>query len=485
MRAMPGDGLIPCIPFDRRSAVPLHMQIYDGYRAAIVAGRLAPGQRLPSTRILADQLRISRFPVLSAFEQLHHDGYLDGRVGSGTFVRDHIPDELARPITVRRPQSRSSNRLPLPQYENDADGHEPEPFRVGVPALDRFPHETFARLVRRHASRLLAGGDPAGHPPLREAIADYLRTTRAVDCDAEQVLVVSGPQASVLISALALAGPGSSICVEEPGNPATSRTLTVANTGIIRVPVDESGIDVASIKRLTTRVAMVCVTPSHQYPLGVSLEMTRRLDLLGWAARNDAWILEDDDDGEYRYTGRPLGALQGMDTHDRVIYAGTFGKVLFPGLRIGYVVVPRELVPRFARLAEALDIACPPLYQLALTDFLTEGHLARHLLRMRSVHLVRRNALLAAVREHAPDVLTLGASDAGLRVVAFLRTQTDDTDVVRRALRRGLYPLALSHCYSGDDARHGLILGYGGSDERTLAGAVRKLVDVIQMRSAA
>ena len=488
---MPSDGLIPYIPFDRAAAVPFYMQIYDGYRAAIVAGRLAPGQRLPSTRTLADQLQISRFPVLTAFEQLLHDGYLEGKVGSGTFVRDRIPDELSRPITVRKPTSRpASPPSPLPSFKSGAIPHEGlGPFRVSLPALDRFPHETFSRILRHHAGalpdELLAYSDPAGYYPLREAITEYLRTARAVDCDPDQVLIVTGSQMGLLISALALSTPDSSVCIEEPGYPGTKQALGIANASMITVPVDQHGIDVATIKRISSPVKMVYVTPSHQYPLGVSLEMTRRLELLNWAARNDAWIVEDDYDSEYRYASRPLGALQGMDTHGRVIYIGTFSKVLFPALRVGYMVVPHELVARFARIREGLDIFSPLLYQLVLTDFLKDGHFARHLLRMRAVYLARRNALIAAVREHAADLLTLGNTDAGLCLVAFLPDDIDDRDVVRRAARRGLYPQALSPCYSGSDTRSGLILGFGGSDECALTNAVRELADLIRLRSAA
>jgi GntR family transcriptional regulator / MocR family aminotransferase len=491
MNRMPSDGLIPYIPFDRNSSVPFYLQVYDGYRAAIVAGRLAPGQRLPSTRTLADQLQISRFPVLSAFEQLLHDGYLEGKVGSGTFVRDRIPDELSRPITVRKPTSQSNVRpAPLASFKAGALPHDGlGPFRVSLPALDRFPHETFSRLIRHHAGtlpdELLAYSDPAGYLPLREAIAEYLRTARAVDCDPSQVLIVTGSQMGLLISALALSTPDSSVCIEEPGYSGTKQALAIANANVIRIPVDDHGIDVAAIKRLATPVRMVFVTPSHQYPLGVSLEMTRRLELLNWAAHNDAWIVEDDYDSEYRFSSRPLGALQGMDAHGRVIYIGTFSKVLFPALRVGYVVVPHELVARFAQIRESLDIFSPLLYQLVLTDFLKEGHFARHLIRMRSVYLARRNALITAICDHAADLLTLGNTDAGLCLVAYLPDDIDDRDVVRRAARQGLYPQPLSPCYNGGDVRNGLILGFGGSDEYALTSAVCELAEVIRLKSAA
>jgi len=483
-RTSPDSGLTPCIPFDRTSRIPYYTQLYDGFRMAIISGRLVPGQRLPSTRALADELQISRYPVFSAFDQLLHDGYLEGRVGSGTYVRDRIPDDLAKPILARNPSPPAVDRAasqPGAAFALREAGL--GLFSVGVPALDRFPQQVFSRLVRRHAAvpaERLAYGGPAGHLPLREAIADYLRTSRAVDCDADQVLIVTGSQMGLIISALGLTTPDSSVCIEEPGYPGIRQALAISGAGLIRVGVDDQGIDVAAIKRLPEAVSLVCVTPSHQYPLGVSMEMTRRLELLTWATERKIWVVEDDYDGEYRYCSRPLGALQGMSTSGRVIYIGTFSKVLFPALRVGYVVVPRELLELFIRIRIRLDVCPPALYQLVLTDFLNEGHFGRHLRRMRALYLSRRDALVAAIHERASDVLTIENTDAGLHLVAFLPTGVNDREVVRRAVERGMYPRALSNCYTTSAVRMGLILGFAGSDEITLASGVSALADVIR-----
>ena len=480
MRSVSANGHTPAIPFDPTSGVPYYTQIYNGYRTAIISGQLSPGQRLPSTRTLAEEFHISRFPVLSAFDQLLQDGYLVGKVGSGTFVRDPIPDELSKPIAGRLPSPRalpSIDQEPLPSESYGL-------FTVGLPAVDRFPHRVFSRLVSQHASanspEHLAYGDPAGYPPLRGAITDYLRTARAVDCDPDQVLIVSGSQMALAISAIALTTPESSVCIEEPGYPGAKLALAMRGANLIPIGVDDDGIDVAAIRQLSDPIDVVYVTPSHQYPLGASLEIVRRIELLSWAGRNDVWIVEDDYDSEYRYSMRPLGSLQGMDTNGRVIYVGTFSKAVFPALRLGYMVVPRALVSEFVRIRKWLDICPPTLNQLVLTDFLNHGHFVRHLHRMRSIYLARRDGLIIAIREHAADVLTLRSTDAGMHLVALLPEGVDDQEVVRRAAERGIYPRALSTCYATARAAMGLILGYGGADECALTGGVRVLAEIIR-----
>jgi GntR family transcriptional regulator/MocR family aminotransferase len=484
MKTAASAAVSPFIPFDRSSPTPFYTQIYDGYRTAILSGRLGPGQRLPSTRTLASELRISRLPVLNAFEQLLHEGYLEGKVGSGTYVLDCIPDEVTRPMRLRRPDPRPVRPAVLSaDFGRDHSDRASGMFK-SLPALDRFPHEAFARLTRRHAAHLrddlLAYGDPAGYLPLREAIAAYLRTARAVDCDAGQVIILSGSQMSLRVAAMALTTQDSIVGMEEPGYWGAHHALSVGNGSIAPIPVDADGIDVTAISRLGSRARIAYVTPSHQYPLGVSLGVSRRLELLSWAERNDSWILEDDYDSEFRYASRTLGALQGMDTTGRVIYIGTFSKVLFPALRLGYAVVPHELISTFIRMRETFDLCSPILYQLVLTDFLTEGHFARHLRRMRAVYLARRDGLLAAVRDHADDVLTIENTDAGLHLVAFLPEGVNDRDVTRRAREQGLFPIPLSTCYATDPKRSGLIIGFGGSEPAAMTAAIKRLGSIIR-----
>ena len=484
MRRAASIGVIPIIPFDRSSPVPFYLQIYEGVRAAITSGRLSPGQRLPSTRTLAEELQISRYPVFSAFDQLLQEGYLDGKVGSGTFVRYNIPDEVSRPIGARRPAlHKDSTPVAQPAGSKSCRAADTGPLAVSSPALDHFPNEVFARLIRRHATAppdLLAYGDPAGHGPLREAIVEYLRTARAVECDASQVLIVGGSQMGLIISALAMTTPELTVCVEDPGYTGARDALGTAGATVIPVQVDKEGIDVAALARLDSPVSLVYVTPSHQYPLGMSMGLARRLELLRWAGRSNTWIIEDDYDCEFRYASRPVGSLQGMDSDSRVIYIGTFSKVLFPALRLGYMVVPRSLMHDFTRVRATLDLLSPMLSQLVVNDFLREGQFARHLRRMRSVYTARRDALLDALQQDAVDVLTTGNTDAGLHVVAFLPEGVDDHEVVRRSHALGIYPAPLSSCYAGPEARAGLLIGFGGSDEPVLRSAVRTLAQLIR-----
>jgi GntR family transcriptional regulator/MocR family aminotransferase len=300
---------------------------------------------------------------------------------------------------------------------------EPGPFQIGVPALDEFPRALWARLVARRAHALtpaqMSYADPAGLMPLRAAIADHVRTARAVRCEAEQVMVVSGSQAALSLCAAVLLSPGDRVALEDPGYFGAHRAFGARGVELVPVPVDDEGLSVGALRRRRGRVRAVYVTPSHQYPLGVSMSASRRFALLEWALRREAWVLEDDYDSEFRYVSRPLGALQGLDPHERVIYIGTFSKALFPSIRIGYLVVPPPLLDRFVAARRALDFFPPSLYQLALAEFLGDGHFVRHLRRMRGVYLERRGALLSGLdHRHCASRLTVHNADGGLHVTA-------------------------------------------------------------------
>jgi GntR family transcriptional regulator/MocR family aminotransferase len=358
------------------------------------------------------------------------------------------------------------------------------PFRITVPALDRFPHAPWARLVARHANRLapihMAYGHPAGVGALRAAIAAHVRATRAVRCEPEDVLVVTGSQAALRLCAAVLVRHGDRVAVEEPGYPGAHAALAAGGAELVPVPVDGDGLVVDALRGDDRDIRAVYVTPAHQYPLGAPMSAARRLALLGWAAGRGAWILEDDYDSEYRYVSRPLAALQGMDPHGRVVYIGTFSKVLFPALRVGYLVVPPALREAFAAARDALDIFSPTLYQLALADFLSEGHFARHLRRMRGIYLARRAELLAGLARHCVGVLSVHNADAGLHAATLLPAGTDDVEVVCRLNTHGLTATALSTCYLGPARRQGLLLGFGGYDEATLAAATHTLGGVLR-----
>jgi GntR family transcriptional regulator/MocR family aminotransferase len=474
------------LPIDRASRTPIHRQIYEWLRHAILDGLLRPGQRVPSTRGLALDLEVSRLPVLTAYDQLLHEGYLVGRTGSGTFVSAVVPDDLLRstpaaPVPAAR---RTPRALPRTRDEGGLG-----PFRMSLPALDAFPHTVWSRLVSRHAHALkaadMAYGDPAGLVSLRVAIAEHLRTARAVRCEAEQVLIVSGSQAALRVAAAVLLGPGHRVAMEDPGYPGARAALVAGGAELVQVPVDAEGLDVASLRKRGTHIRAAYVTPSHQYPLGASMSAARRFALLDWAHRRQGWILEDDYDSEYRYVSRPLGALQGMDAHERVVYIGTFSKVLFPAVRMGYLVVPPLLWDRFVDAREAFDLFSPTLYQAALAEFLREGHFARHLRRMRGIYRERRDALLTGLARHCGDRLTVVNAEAGLHIAALLNVDLSDEEVVRRMGARGLTATALSACYAGPARRSGLLLGFGGSTPRRLLEATRVLGEVLHQAKPA
>jgi GntR family transcriptional regulator/MocR family aminotransferase len=357
------------------------------------------------------------------------------------------------------------------------------PFQIGLPALDLFPHTAWAKVVARQVraetAEQLAYTDPAGLRRLRVAVAEHLRTSRGVRCTADQILIVPGSQAALRIAAATLLEPNDRVAVEEPGYFGAHRAFRAAGAQMVPVPVDADGLNVAALQRRGANVRAVYVTPSHQYPLGMTMSASRRFALLDWAARHDAWILEDDYDSEFRYVSRPVGALQGMDTQGRVIYIGTFSKAFFPALRVGYVVVPTSLWTRFLESRFAFDIFSPTLYQRALADFLETGHFARHLRRMRSAYLERRDALLRGLERHCGEVVQVHNSDAGLHVTVLFREGVDDQDVIARLGRRGVAAHSLSDSYLGPNPKYGLLLGFGCAMPQRLLAATRILGEVV------
>jgi GntR family transcriptional regulator/MocR family aminotransferase len=482
-------SLLPPIALDAEGGVPIYRQLSDWFRRAIVEGQLRPGQRVPSTRALAGELKVSRLPVLSAYEQLHAEGYLETFTGAGTCVAGAIPREEAltpprrRRVSapehgaapVRRVAARAAAMAGPEQTWLDSQGA----FRVGLPALGAFPHGVWSRLVSRHARSTdvdaLVYGDALGYLPLREAIADYLRTVRAVRADASQVMITTGAQHGLQLCAHVLLDPGDGVWMEEPGYPGAHQALATVGAKAVLVPVDADGLDVAEGVRRGPDARMVYITPSHQFPLGVTMSAARRMQLLQWAAREGRWIVEDDYDGEYRFGGKPVTSLQGLDADARVIYTGTFSKVMFPALRLGYLVVPRDLAGAFRAARDALDTCSPMLPQRAMTDFIREGHFARHIRRMRLLYAARRAALLEAIERHLPGKLQVVGAEAGMQLAALLPGDVDDIALSRRAAQAGVSVRPLSQCYRGPTRGSGLILGYGGVDEHAIEQGIRRL----------
>jgi GntR family transcriptional regulator/MocR family aminotransferase len=476
------ESLLPALRID--PAGPLQRQLYEGLRTAILEGRIAAGARLPSTRRLAAELGLARITVGNAFDQLRAEGYLESRVGDGTYVTRTLPDELlaapatgASSVRERAPQAPSGRGRLLLELHRQGIYQQPglRPFQLDAPALDGFPVALWRRLEARHGGRgALAYGDPAGYLPLREAIAAHLQAHRGMRCGADRIIVTQGSRQALNLAAQVLADPGDAAWIEEPACPDARAAFRCA--GVIQVPVrvDEQGLRVADGVGAAPEARLAYVCPSHQFPLGVTLGLARRLALLDWASRTGSWIIEDDFDGEYRYAGRPLASLHGLDRDDRVVYLGTFSRALFPGLRLGYLVVPAGLVEAFTAARALSDRGSPPAPQRILADFIAEGHFHRHLRRMRSLCEERRDALADALRRELGGLLTVRTPEAGLHLLAELTAGRDEA-LARRAGDAGLALVPLSPLYQGEPRRQGFVLGYAGFPPDRLREGVRRL----------
>ncbi|HEX8556541.1 MAG TPA: PLP-dependent aminotransferase family protein [Pyrinomonadaceae bacterium] len=482
------------VSLDGESQTPLYRQLYDCLRRAILAGQLAPGTRLQSTREMASELKVSRNTVVNAYEQLLAEGYLEGQVGSGTYVSRALPEDLLNVKTL--PPRRVRGRAGAPALSERGRAiaafapmapraPEPvQPFQTGLPALDAFPFETWSKLLARHwrrpADTLLGYGEPQGHAPLREAVASYLGLSRAVRCSPEQVIIVDGAQMAFDLIARVLLDPGDTVWMEEPGYSGARVALTASGARLVPVPVDSEGLNVAAGEALEPGARLVYVTPSHQFPLGMMMSLPRRLALLDWASRADAWVMEDDYDSEYRYEGRPLASLQGLDREGRVLYVGTFSKVLFPSLRLGYIVAPPALVDAFVAARLMAGRHSPAAEQAVLTDFIEEGHFGRHIRRMRTLYRERRAAVVKALGRAAGDVIEVEPSAAGLHVVAWLPEGLDDREVARAAVARGVYVRPVSEFYATPHPRGGLELGYAAFNEAQIHQGAARLAEVVR-----
>ena len=491
------------IRLDPASAVSLHRQISQWVRRAILDGQLQPGQRLPSTRTLASELGVSRNTASTAYEYLHAEGYLERTVGSGTTVAHFFPEQ--RLADLGTPQALAPERLTISPSPLDLSAYgsaiaeqagrippfffqrRPErfqPFFLGMPALDRFPYPLWAQLIARHARRSLPQEsdyqESAGYRPLREAIAAHIAVTRGVRCQADHILITAGAQAALDLTARLLVDKDDVVWMEDPGYPGAWAALESTGARLAPVPVGADGIEVAAGRALAPQARLAFVTPSHQFPLGVTMKLEQRLALLQWACEARAWIVEDDYDSEYRFDGRPVEALQGLDSAQRVVYVGTFSKVLFPAVRIGYMVVPPTLM-EMCVLAQRFQSTHPPiLEQMALADFLAEGHYARHLRRMRALYAARQAALLTAIKRECGHLLEVDVPHAGMHVVGWLRQGVADREVARQATEQGLEVVALSAMSRRPLRRGGLVLGYAACSEADIQAGVRSLARLVR-----
>jgi GntR family transcriptional regulator / MocR family aminotransferase len=466
-------------------ATPAYRWLYAALRSSILEGRLHPGARLPATRDLAKQYQLSRGTIVNAVEQLKSEGYVQSRMGSGTYVSKILPDELLQvasdtnrpPLQKRQAPRRISNyakRVHLfPNYE-------PRPtraFRPNLPALDLFPAtlwaQVAARRLRKVSTNFLLGCDPLGYVPLRRAVADYLSTSRGVNCVADQVAIVSGAQEAFDLVARLFLNPGDRVCMENPGYTGAEAVFQSLGAKIWHVPLDDEGI---KLREITLRgVRLVYVTPGHQFPLGITMSLSRRLQLLESARTSGAIILEDDYDSEFRYAGRPVPALQGLDRHGLVLFTGSFSKVLFPSLRLGYLVLPSGLVDRVSATLSITRRHAPLMEQAVLCDFITAGHFGRHLRRMRQIYAERLNVLLHSARRNLTGLLEISGVEAGLQTVGWLQRDINAESAAAAAAKRNVEVTPLNIYSQGNAASTGLQLGFAAIDAKEIRRGVQDL----------
>jgi GntR family transcriptional regulator/MocR family aminotransferase len=460
-------ALVPVLP----GAGPRSKALYSAIRSLIEAGAVPGGAKLPTTRDLARRFGLSRAAAIAAFESLIGEGFAEARVGAGTFVAHQVPrlpQQKARPV----PPDPAAPSVPsLPAL----------PLTVGVTASDPRTARIFRQLMSRHLARpapaLFQYGDPRGSLALREAVAAYLRAARGVRCEARQIVITGGAQQGLDLLIRAAIRPGDAVWVENPCYPMAHTALKGAGAKVIPVPVDDEGLDVAWGERRAPRARAAYVTPSHQFPLGVTMTMRRRLALIDWAKRNDAWIIEDDYDSEFRYGGPPLTALQGMDGAGRVAYVGTFSKILFPGLRTGYLVAPEKLLDAVLAVRARSDRFPPLITEAPLADLIAQGHFAAHLRRVRRRVQANRDMLVATLRDHAKDRLDFTVPDQGLHMIA--KTSRSDTAIAAAAAEAGIGARALSPMYIGGKPELGLVLGFSAFAPDAIRDATIRLCELL------
>ncbi|MFA7891514.1 MocR-like pyridoxine biosynthesis transcription factor PdxR [Pseudomonas putida] len=489
------------ITLDRR--LGLSQQLYQALRERMLDGRLGSGTRLPATREMSRTLGISRNSVVQAYEQLHAEGFIESRVGDGTYVgtssklSTHLSTGLYPGLSTRLSTNSASgtgdssscthadaalqllekHHLPPPR------GGKPRAFRVGLPAFDLFPFDVWAKLQaafwRDPGPARLSYGDPAGEPALRELIATYMRRSRGLNCTAAQIVITHGAQDAISLCSQLLVGAGDTVAVENPGYRAAGHAFALNGAQVKGIAVDAQGMDCNALERLEN-CRLAYVTPAHQYPTGVTMSLARRLQLLAWARRTQGWIIEDDYDGEYRYSGAPLAPLAALDQHGRVLYVGTFGKIAFPALRLGYLVLPPALAGPFSQGRALASRHSEISSQCVMAEFMARGHFQRHIRRMRKAAFVRRDALLAGWPEGIPGVGAMPDITAGLHVKVAVDNLSRESALVAEAEAVGVEVTPLSHFWLNDstcpvDKRAGLVLGFAAVPEREIAEALLKL----------
>lgn len=482
------------LTLDRHSTVPLYQQLAEELRAAVLQKRLQPNQRLPPSRLLAQSLDVSRVTVTQSYDQLVSEGYLETRPGAGTFVCAQLPEtylqtepiaQAPSPSAAPTGLSRLGNQLLAGPSLEGARLQSAISFRYGNPASELFPMDLWRRLLTRHCDPSSAlmnySPDAAGYLPLRQAIADYLGRSRALRCSPEQVIIVNGSQQALDLIARLTLDAGDWVAMEDPGYLGARYCFTGQGANLQPIPVDGEGVDVEALAQYQQPFKLLYVTPSHQFPTGVTLSLARRLALLQWAQQTGTLILEDDYDGEYRYGDRPIPALQGLDRSNTVIYVGTFSKILFPALRMGYLVVPAAWIPLVSRAKWLCDRQSPMLVQYALADFLSEGHFERHVRRMRHLYNQRRQVLVKALKDTFGAGVTILGENAGIHLMAQFETPLCDEEIIQRAASVDVGVISAQGYYLAKPRAGEFIFGYAQLNEAQIQQGMQALAQVFEL----
>jgi len=493
-----GGALLLSITIDHDSPRPVSIQLYAALRDLILAGAFAVGERLPASRTLARELKLSRTTVIDAFDRLTAEGLIESRVGAGAYVSQAL--EAARP---RAPGAPAGTPGPAPPArlsramaqavsgfaERRRLPSAARAFTTALPAFEAFPMAQWARLAAKHwrASRndVMGYGEPLGHPALRQAIALHLRANRGIGCDAEQVFIVGGAQQAFHLIGLTLLDPGDKVWFENPGAIGARNSLVASGAELVPVPVDEHGLRVSEGLRLSPQFRLAFVTPSHQQPLGSVMSLQRRFALLRAAEQAGAWIIEDDYDGEFSFGGPPLPTLKSVDTTGLVIYVGTFSKSLFPSLRLGYVLAPPALVDTLNIIMNKLLHGVPTSTQAVVADFIDEGHFAVHLRRMRRIYAERHEALCQAARARLAGALDIVPSHSGLHTVGWLSGGLSERGVAAAAEQRQITVSPIERFAIAPIEARGLVLGFGGVTPAQIDAGVTLLAEVLEQQSRA
>ena len=467
------------------AALDLRVRVQRALRQLILDGVLAPGLRLPATRALAQSLGVSRDTVEMAYAQLRLDGYIQRQAGSGSFVSQSIGASLlgtcqSAPLLhlPAQPVALSARGAHILASGGVVDQQSVKAFATGLPETRAFPHDVWERLRRQAASsehHVLLHGDPQGAAPLRQAIADYVNLERGARATAGQVLVLSSTRQALYLCAQVLADAHGPILMEDPGYFGARKAFEMAQLRVLPVPVDAHGLSIEHLRADRSGANTIYVTPSHQYPTGVTLTLERRLALNAWAAERQGWIIEDDYDSQFHYAGLPTACVQGLDTQQRTIYLGTFAKSLYPGLRIGYMVLPPALVKPMTHARSILDGHTPQLDQLTLARFIADGHFAAHVRAMRKVYAVRRDAMAQAVRRHLPQVVTAQLPPGGLQLPCLLHEGRDELETIRLAAQAGIVLPGLSRLYATPPERGGWLLGFAALTPHEIDSGIVRL----------